>query len=62
MKTILCFGDSNTLGARPLTSLDNIPRYGPDIRWGGVLRTTWERILCRRRRLERPHNCLARIV
>jgi lysophospholipase L1-like esterase len=40
MKTILCFGDSNTWGARPLTSLDNIPRYGPDIRWGGVLRTT----------------------
>lgn len=40
MKTILCFGDSNTWGARPLTRLDNIPRYGPDVRWGSVLRTT----------------------
>lgn len=40
MKTILCFGDSNTWGARPLTSLDNISRYGSDIRWGSVLRTT----------------------
>jgi lysophospholipase L1-like esterase len=39
MKTILCFGDSNTWGARPLTSLDNILRYGPDVRWGSVLRT-----------------------
>ncbi len=42
MKTILCFGDSNTWGACPLTSLDNIPRYGPDVRWGSVLRTTLE--------------------
>ncbi len=40
MKTILCFGDSNTWGCRPLTSLENIPRYGPDVRWGSVLRTT----------------------
>lgn len=40
MKTILCFGDSNTWGCRPLTSLEVIPRYGPDVRWGSVLRTT----------------------
>jgi lysophospholipase L1-like esterase len=40
MKTILCFGDSNTWGCRPLTSLENIPRYGPDVRWGSVLRTS----------------------
>jgi lysophospholipase L1-like esterase len=40
MKTILCFGDSNTWGCPPLTSLQNITRYGPDVRWGSVLRTT----------------------
>ncbi len=40
MKSILCFGDSNTWGARPLTSMDDITRYGPDVRWGSVLRTT----------------------
>jgi lysophospholipase L1-like esterase len=40
MKTILCYGDSNTWGAVPLTSLDNIGRYGPDVRWGSVLRTS----------------------
>jgi lysophospholipase L1-like esterase len=40
MKTILCYGDSNTWGCPPLVSLDNIQRYGPDIRWGSVLRTT----------------------
>ncbi len=39
MKTILCFGDSNTWGCVPLTSLENIPRYGQDVRWGSVLRT-----------------------
>ncbi len=38
MKTILCFGDSNTWGCAPLASLDTITRYGPDVRWGGVLR------------------------
>lgn len=41
MKTILCFGDSNTWGARPLTSMDDITRYGPDVRWGSVLRTAF---------------------
>ncbi len=40
MKSILCFGDSNTWGARPLTSMDDVTRYGPDVRWGSVLRTT----------------------
>ncbi len=40
MKTILCFGDSNTWGARPLTSMDDVQRYPPDIRWGSVLRAT----------------------
>jgi lysophospholipase L1-like esterase len=40
MKTILCYGDSNTWGCQPLASLENITRYGPDVRWGSVLRTT----------------------
>jgi len=40
MKTILCYGDSNTWGCVP-TLTHGIPvRYGPDIRWASVLRTT----------------------
>ena len=34
MKTILCYGDSNTWGYNPSTK----ERYGRDERWGGVLR------------------------
>jgi len=34
MKTILCFGDSNTWGWNPAT----LSRYGRDERWTGVLR------------------------
>jgi lysophospholipase L1-like esterase len=34
MKTILCYGDSNTWGFTPLLQ----QRYSPDIRWTGVLR------------------------
>ena len=34
MKTILCFGDSNTWGYNP----SNQQRFGPDERWTGVLR------------------------
>ena len=34
MKTILCFGDSNTWGWNPTT----LSRYGRDERWTGVLR------------------------
>ena len=40
MKTILCFGDSNTWGCAPLGNSENHTRYGPDVRWGSVLRTT----------------------
>jgi len=36
MKTILCFGDSNTWGWNPVTQ----SRYGRDERWPGVLRNT----------------------
>lgn len=34
MRTILCFGDSNTWGLAPATG----GRYGRDVRWPGVLR------------------------
>ena len=33
MKTILCYGDSNTWGADPAGG----PRFGPEVRWTGVL-------------------------
>jgi len=38
MPTILCFGDSNTYGTKPMTDRDSQDRYGPDERWTGVLR------------------------
>jgi lysophospholipase L1-like esterase len=36
MKTVLCFGDSNTFGTATAPRPDG--RYGPDERWPGVLR------------------------
>ncbi len=36
MKTILCYGDSNTHGADPAGGA----RFGPDVRWPGVLART----------------------
>lgn len=36
MKTILCYGDSNTWGCNPA----NEERFGLDVRWPGILRTT----------------------
>jgi lysophospholipase L1-like esterase len=38
MKTILCYGDSNTWGTAPMTSLEDVRRFGWDERWPGVLR------------------------
>jgi lysophospholipase L1-like esterase len=38
MKTILCYGDSNTWGAVPMTRLDDCRRFGPTERWAGILR------------------------
>lgn len=38
MKTILCFGDSNTWGCAPIASPAGLVRYGPDVRWGSILR------------------------
>jgi lysophospholipase L1-like esterase len=40
MKTILCYRDSNTWGCPPLEQWQMVERYGPDVRWGSVLRTT----------------------
>jgi lysophospholipase L1-like esterase len=39
-KTILCYGDSNTWGCPPRRHFGEMPRYGVDVRWGSVLRTT----------------------
>ena len=39
MKTILCYGDSNTWGCPPVEPGQTAERYGPDVRWGSVLRT-----------------------
>ena len=36
MKTVMCFGDSNTWGADPSLPV----RFGPETRWPGVLRNT----------------------
>ncbi len=36
MKTILCFGDSNTYGQKPLSNYSK-SRFGQDIRWPGQL-------------------------
>jgi len=38
MKTIMCYGDSNTWGCIPLTGQQPPRRYGPAQRWPGVLR------------------------
>jgi lysophospholipase L1-like esterase len=38
VKTILCYGDSNTWGCIPLTGPQPPRRYGPARRWPGVLR------------------------
>ncbi len=37
MTTILCFGDSNTHGTKPIPAQDVIDRHGPDVRWPGVM-------------------------
>ena len=35
-QVLVCFGDSNTHGSPPWTGVP-APRYGPDVRWPGVL-------------------------
>ena len=38
-KTILCFGDSNTHGTMPMTSMTDRSRYAWPVRWPGILAT-----------------------
>ncbi len=37
MTTILCFGDSNTHGTKPLPAPEMIERHGPESRWPAVM-------------------------
>ncbi len=39
MKTILCFGDSNTWGCKPMASMEKIERYSKNERWTGILQS-----------------------
>jgi lysophospholipase L1-like esterase len=39
MKTIVCFGDSNTYGTPGMPDPDFWGRFGPDERWPGVMRS-----------------------
>jgi lysophospholipase L1-like esterase len=38
-RVLVCFGDSNTHGTPPWAGPDTRTRYGPDVRWPGVLAT-----------------------
>jgi lysophospholipase L1-like esterase len=38
-RVLVCFGDSNTHGSPPWAGTDSRPRFGPDVRWPGVLAT-----------------------
>jgi len=38
MKNILCYGDSNTWGCKPILSPGVIERFDIDVRWTGVMR------------------------
>jgi lysophospholipase L1-like esterase len=38
VRTILCYGDSNTHGTPPMPDLFSEGRFGPDERWPGVMR------------------------
>src|SRR5262245_20551233 len=38
VRTVLCYGDSNTWGCVPLVDMESASRFGPHERWPGVLR------------------------
>lgn len=40
MRTVLCYGDSNTHGTPPMATLDDMDRLGPAERWPGVMAET----------------------
>lgn len=60
MKTILCYGDSNTYGTAPMTSLSTAQRFGYHERWTGVLRSETGRGLSHHRRRASRQNDGAR--
>jgi lysophospholipase L1-like esterase len=37
MKNILCYGDSNTWGCKPIETLGVIERFAPNTRWTGIM-------------------------
>ncbi len=39
MRTIVCYGDSNTWGAVPMPKREGPSRFDPTVRWPGVLRS-----------------------
>lgn len=40
MTSILCYGDSNTHGTKPMAHMDDVQRFAPHERWPGVLAAT----------------------
>ena len=38
MKSILCYGDSNTWGCKPIVLPGVVERFDRDVRWTGILR------------------------
>lgn len=53
MKSILCYGDSNTYGLMP----DSPDRYPRDVRWTGILqKKLGGGLLCNRRRTFRKND------
>lgn len=40
MPVVLCYGDSNTHGTPPMAELGELDRFGPEVRWPGVMATT----------------------
>jgi lysophospholipase L1-like esterase len=46
MKRILCYGDSNTWGSRPMHHAQDTQRWGPEVRWTRVMASSlgqdWE--------------------
>ena len=37
IRTVMCYGDSNTHGTMPMGALGEMGRFGPETRWPGVL-------------------------
>ncbi|MFQ8431366.1 SGNH/GDSL hydrolase family protein [Amaricoccus sp. W119] len=37
IRSVMCYGDSNTHGTMPMSALGDLGRFGPETRWPGVL-------------------------